>query len=236
MIHLTINDQPIEVAEGRTLLEACRAHGIRVPTLCYHPALEPYGACRLCMVEVSQRPHAPRLVASCTYPCEEGAVVWTDTDEVRRSRRITAELLLAGASHTPEIMALAEELGVQTARFKMPEENACVLCGLCVRACSEIVGVHAISLIRRGIAKQVSPPFQIASYSCIGCATCVLVCPTGALRLSDVLGYRSVHPADDAYDHDYCQVCGDADLSPRFVEDVASLFVKDAHGGGHGQG
>lgn len=242
MIHLTINDQPIEVAEGRTLLEACRAHGIHVPTLCYHPALEPYGACRLCMVEVSQPLHEPRPVASCTYPCEEGAVVRTDTEEVKRSRRITAELLLAGASHTPEIRALAEELGVPAVRFKMPEEDACVLCGLCVRACSEIVGVNAISLIRRGIAKQVSPPFQIASYSCIGCGTCVLVCPTGALRLSDVLGFRSVHPADSAYDRDYCQVCGDADLSPHFVEDVASLFVKDAPGGpppqsgGHGQG
>ena len=226
MIHLTINDRPIEVAEGRTLLEACRAHGIRVPTLCYHPALEPYGACRLCMVEVSQPTQAPRLVASCAYPCEEGAVVRTDTEEVQRSRRITAELLLAGAFHTPEIIALAEELGVQTVRFKLPEENACVLCGLCVRACSEIVGAHAISLIRRGIAKQVSPPFQIASHSCIGCGTCVLVCPTGALRLSDVLGFRSVHPADSAYDREYCRVCGDADLSPRFVEDVASLFVK----------
>ena len=227
MIHLTINDQPIEVAEGRTLLEACREHGIRVPTLCYHPALEPYGACRLCMVEVLRPPGEPRLVASCTYPCEEGAVVRTDTEEVRRSRRITAELLLAGASHTPEITALAEELGVQAVRFKMPEENACVLCGLCVRACSEIVGVNAISLIRRGIAKQVSPPFQIASYSCIGCGTCVLVCPTGALRLSDVLGFRSVHRADSAYGRDDCQVCGDADLSPHFVEDVASLVLKD---------
>jgi NADH dehydrogenase/NADH:ubiquinone oxidoreductase subunit G len=226
MIHLTINDQPIEVAEGRTLLEACRAHGIRVPTLCHHPALEAYGACRLCMVEVSCPPGEPRLVASCVHPCEEGAVVRTDTEEVQHSRRITAELLLAGASHTPEITALAEELGVETVRFKMPEENACVLCGLCVRACSEIVGVNAISLIRRGIAKQVSPPFQIASYSCIGCGTCVLVCPTGALRLSDVLGFRSVHPTDSAYSGDGCQVCGDADLSPHFVENVASLFVK----------
>jgi predicted molibdopterin-dependent oxidoreductase YjgC len=141
MIHLTINDQPIEVAEGRTLLEACRAHGIRVPTLCYHPALEPYGACRLCMVEVSQRPHAPRLVASCTYPCEEGAVVWTDTDEVRRSRRITAELLLAGASHLRKLWRWPKA-GVQTARFKMPREClravrlVCAgLFGNCGRAC-----------------------------------------------------------------------------------------------------
>ena len=100
MVHLTINDQPVEVAEGRTLLEGCREHNIHVPTLCYHPALEPYGACRLCIVEVSHPPREPRLVAACAYPCEEGAVVKTETEAVRRSRRLTAELL-AGVAHTP---------------------------------------------------------------------------------------------------------------------------------------
>jgi NADH dehydrogenase/NADH:ubiquinone oxidoreductase subunit G len=225
MLHLTIDDQPLEVAEGRTLLEACREHGIHVPTLCYHPALEPHGACRLCMVEVSQPPRLARLVAACTYPCEGGAVVKTDTERVQRSRRMTAELLLGGAPHTPEIIALAEELGVTEARFQMPEENACVLCGLCVRACAEIVGVNAISMIRRGIGKTVSPPFQIASSTCIGCGTCVLICPTGALKLSDVTGFRSVHPSHTVYSRDYCRVCGDTDLSPHFVEDVAGLLA-----------
>ena len=227
MIHLTINDQPIEVAEGRTLLEACREHGIRVHTLCYHPALEPYAACRLCIVEVAHPPGAARLVAACAYPCEEGAIVKTDTEPVQRSRRLTAELLLAGAAHTPEMRALAEELGVSEVRFTLPEDNACILCGLCVRACREIVGVSAISLIRRGTAKKVSPPFQIASAACIGCGTCVLVCPTGALRLSDVTGFRSVHPTRSIYERDYCQVCGDADLSPHFIQDVETLFAKD---------
>ena len=229
MIHLTINDQPIEVTEDRTVLEACREHGIPVPTLCYHPALEPYGGCRLCMVEVSQPPRGPRLVAACTYPCEEGVVVKTDTEAVRCSRRITAELLMAGASHTPEIVALAQEMGVNEVRFKMPKENDCVLCGLCVRACREIVGESAISLIRRGIAKKVSPPFEIASSICIGCGTCVLICPTGALKLSDVAGFRSVHPTHSAYTRHSCRICGDADLSPHFVQDVTELlaFQKD---------
>jgi NADH dehydrogenase/NADH:ubiquinone oxidoreductase subunit G len=224
MIRLTINDQPIAVAEGRSLLEACRENGIDVPTLCYHPALEPYGACRLCMVEVSQPPRPPRLVAACTYPCEEGAVVQTDTETVRRSRRLTAELLLAGARHVPEIAALGEELGVTEVRFTLSEENLCVLCGLCVRACREIVGESAISLIQRGIGKKVSPPFQIAAATCIGCGTCVLICPTGALKLSDVAGFRSVHRSVSAFERHYCQVCGDADLTPHFVEDVVSLL------------
>ena len=147
MIHLTIDDRLIEVPENRTVLEACREHGIYIPTLCYHPALEPYGGCRLCVVEMSQPGRNPRLVAACVYPCEEGMVIRTNNDLVVHSRRMTAELILAGSYHTPEMLALGEELGVKEIRFKLPEENACVLCGLCVRACSEIVGVSAISVI-----------------------------------------------------------------------------------------
>ena len=223
MVHLTINDRPIEVAEGRTLLKACREHGIHLPTLCYHPALKPHGACRLCVVEVGGQVSHRRLVAACTYPCEAGAVVNTETDAVRHSRCLTAELL-AGASRAPEIDALAEEMGVTEVRYALPDAGACMLCGLCVRACAEIVGVSAISLIRRGIAKRVSPPFQIASSTCIGCGTCVLVCPTGALKLSDVTGFRSVHASASEYERDDCRVCGDADLAPHFMEDVDALL------------
>src|SRR5512136_356435 len=103
MVHLTIDEKPIEVPEGRSLLEACRENGIHIPTLCYHPALEPYGGCRLCVVEVSQEGRRSRLVASCIYPCESGAVVKTNSDMVTRSRRMTAELLMAGAYNVPEI-------------------------------------------------------------------------------------------------------------------------------------
>jgi bidirectional [NiFe] hydrogenase diaphorase subunit len=226
MISLTIDDKLLNVREGRTLLEACREHGILVPTLCYHPALEPYGGCRLCMVEVSIPPRPPRLVAACIYPCEQGAVVATDTEAVRRSRRLTVELLLAGAFNDPGLLAVAAELGIEDIRFKMPEENACVLCGLCVRACEEIVGVRAISLINRGISKQVSPPFQVASATCIGCGTCVLICPTGVLKLKDITGFQSVHSQESASDREYCQLCGDLDLAPRPVLDLEALLTK----------
>jgi len=224
MIHLTIDDKPIEVPEGRTILEACCEHGIHIPTLCYHPALESYGACRLCVVEVSQEGRKPRLAASCIYPCEAGMAVKTNSEMVLRSRRITAELLLASAYNTPEIQALAEELGVQEVRFKLDEENACVLCGLCVRACNEIVGVSAISVIHRGMAKKVAAPFQVASSRCIGCGTCVLICPTGAFQFESVAGFHYVAPSESAYRLGFYRLGGELDLRPNFMQNITGLL------------
>lgn len=237
MIHLTINDRPLEVPEGRTILEACREYGIEVPTLCYHPALKPYGACRLCMVEVSLPGGLPRLVASCVYPCEEGAVIQTHSEAVLKSRRLTAELLLAGAEDVPEIRTLATELGVGAPRFRLPEAADCILCGQCVRACSEIVGVSAISFIERGMSKKVSAPFQVASSRCIGCGTCVLICPTGAFQFHQVAGFHNVEPTLAGYRRGYYRVSGELDFQPGFVQDVASLLRGQVRSGAsQGQG
>jgi bidirectional [NiFe] hydrogenase diaphorase subunit len=239
MIRLTINSRPIEVMDGRTILEACRENGFAVPSLCFHPALKPYGGCRLCMVEIIQPPRPPRLVASCTYPCEADLQVQTDSDKVKQSRRITAELLLAAAGESLEIQALAEELGVHEVRYRLPESDLCILCGLCVRACQEIVGVSAISFIYRGIQKKVSPPLQRTSAVCIACGTCTLICPTGAIQLAEITGRGAasvVHgPLTEGIAYD-CQLCNAADLSVRFNQDLALLAVSahpgiDARGG-----
>lgn len=222
MIHLTIDDSPIQVLEDRTILEACREHGFPIPTLCYHPALEPYGGCRLCMVEISRPTRPGRLVAACVFPCEEGLEVRTNSEPVQRSRRMTAELLLASAWNSPEIQSMADELGVREVRFRLPEEDICVLCGLCVRACREIVGVNAISFIHRGIQKKVSPPFQISSAACIACGTCTIICPTGAIRLSEFSGAGAtlaVHgPIAEIAPH-YCQLCSDPESNIQFLTD-----------------
>ncbi len=230
MIHLTIDDKPVEMTEGRTLLEACREHSIHVPTLCHHPALEPYGGCRLCMVEIAQDSRPPKLVAACVYPCEEGITVNTNSEMVTRSRRMTVELLMASAYNTPEIELLAESLDVKEIRFKMPEENACILCGLCVRACDEIVHINAISVIHRGISKKVSIPFQIASSLCIGCGTCVLICPTGVFKLSDVIGAHRDPVSDPSYRSRYYRVGTELDLRPNFVQDVTELLTGQENG------
>src|SRR5512143_2968115 len=100
MLHLILDGRPVEVPRGYTLLQAARENGIPIPTLCYHEALLPYGACRLCLVELAS-PRGSRLVASCTYPCEEGLVIRTTGDLVVSTRRMVIELLLATGAHLP---------------------------------------------------------------------------------------------------------------------------------------
>ena len=226
MIRLTMDGREIETELGRTILEVARERGIRIPTLCYHEALEPFAACRLCVVEV-EAGRGKQLVASCAYPCTDGLVVHTSSDVVLQSRRITVELLMASSAHVPIIRRLADELGIGEPRFTR-ESNDCVLCGLCVRACQEIVGVGAISVINRGIEKEVSPPFHIASNVCIECGTCVLICPTGAITLADITGGgQTVHPWESEFEAVDCRICGHHYLAPQFA-DHASLVAEEA--------
>ncbi|MCK4648029.1 (2Fe-2S)-binding protein, partial [bacterium] len=112
MVKLTIDNRKIEVEEGTTLLEAAQKLGIEIPTLCHHQALKPYGACRVCLVEVIKGSR-PGLVASCTYPAEEGLIAKTDTERVKRARRLSIELLLARCPTSEKVRELALELGVK---------------------------------------------------------------------------------------------------------------------------
>lgn len=222
MIAITMDGRRIETAEGRTILQVAREQGISIPTLCYHEALEPFAACRLCMVEV-EAGRGEQLVASCAYPVSDGLVVHTNTAAVLRSRRLSVELLLATARNVPLIRQLAADLGVGEPRFTLPEDD-CILCGLCVRACREIVGVGAISVINRGIDKKVSPPFSVASNACIRCGTCVLICPTGAIALADVAGEAaSAHRWGSPFEAVACRTCGEQRPDGRFADHAALL-------------
>lgn len=185
MINLTINSQRIEVEEGKTLLEATQQLGIKIPTLCYHKALPSYGACRLCLVEVSQTNGSSSIETSCTYPAQEGLIVRTDTERVIRTRKIMAELLLARCPDSEEVKRIAEDLGVEKLRIKVKNED-CLLCGLCVRMCHERMGRGAIGFAGRGGKRQVQPAFDAQSDVCQVCGACYFVCPTKGIKFEKI--------------------------------------------------
>lgn len=208
MPQLTINGQKIEVEDGATLLAAAKAAGARIPTLCFVPFLEPYGACRVCLVKVVDN-GTWRLVTSCATPAQEGMNVVTDDEDVRRARRLTLELLLARAPDAEVVRELAKEYGVETSRFAPqvkeegegaagevvppPKPKKCILCGLCYRICEQRVKASAIGLVERGAESEVAPPFGRPSDNCIACGSCASVCPTGAISVRDRLGRKIVH-------------------------------------------
>lgn len=177
-VTLTINDRELRVKEGMTILEAARDAGIHIPTLCYHEKLAPYGACRLCTVEISLNGRT-RLVTACIYPVENGLVVKTDSQRVIRIRKMLLELMLA-SSPAKTIQDLAQQHGVAKPRFEAEKTN-CILCGLCVRYCNEIKKANAIGFVGRGTERRVVFYPEIASTVCASCRECFSLCPTGKL-------------------------------------------------------
>lgn len=184
MTTFTIDGLKAEARPDATILQVAREMDIEIPTLCYHEALQPYGACRLCVVEV-QKGTRTRIVTSCNYPAENGITVQTNTRRVQAVRTLVIELLLARCPNVKVIRELAEEYGISEPRFKQGN-NFCILCGMCVRVCREVVGVEAIGFARRGVNREVAPPFFDPAQQCIGCGSCVYICPTGIITMEDV--------------------------------------------------
>jgi len=180
MITLKINGLEVSVDRGSTLLEAARFLGFPIPTLCYMDGLSPYGACRLCVVEIGEGPKA-KLVSSCTYPAEEGLSVRTTSDRVQKARRMVLELLLASCPQSKVIQDLASAHGIRRLRFKQEHED-CILCGLCVRMCEEQMMAKAIGFRGRGENRSIGTPFDIKSDVCRLCGGCIYVCPACQLR------------------------------------------------------
>lgn len=175
MLKLMINGIEVEVEKGTSLLEATRFLGIETPTLCYHEGLSPYGACRLCLVEIGEG-NGARLVSSCTYPAEEGLKVRTHSERVIAVRKMMVELFLASCPQSKTIQDLASKLGVQKVRFKVERED-CLLCGLCVRMCAEQMQAKAIGFVNRGKDRRITTPFDIKSDVCRTCGACIYICP-----------------------------------------------------------
>jgi len=180
MIELKVNGLHVSVEEGTTVLEAAQFLGFPIPTLCHMEGLTPYGACRVCLVEIGEGPRA-RLVSSCTYPAEPGLAVRTASSRVLRARRMMIELLLASCPQSKVIQDLASAHGVNRQRFRQEHED-CILCGLCARMCKEQMMAGAIGFRGRGEHRTLGTPFDLKSEDCRLCGGCMYVCPACQLR------------------------------------------------------
>ena len=182
MITLTMNGTAVQVEKGSTLLEAAQFYGFPIPTLCHMEGLSPYGACRLCVVEIGDGTRS-RLVSSCTYPAQEGLIVRTASARVVRTRKMILELLLASCPQSKTIQDLAAAHDVRQQRFRQEYED-CILCGRCVRVCEEQMMAKAIGFRGRGENRSLGTPFDLKSDVCRLCGACMYVCPACQLRCS----------------------------------------------------
>lgn len=202
---ITINGKKIEFTDEKNVLTIIRKAGIDMPTLCYHSELSTFGACRLCTVENDRG----QCFASCSEEPRDGMVIYTHTERLRRHRKLIVELLLAAhcrdcttcmKSGECVLQDLAHKMGVREVRFQDYKEhkpvdysspsivrdpNKCILCGNCVRVCSEIQGVGVLGFAHRGTDAEVTPAFnkKLSQTACVSCGQCRVYCPTGALTI-----------------------------------------------------
>jgi NADH dehydrogenase/NADH:ubiquinone oxidoreductase subunit G len=180
MITFTLNGLEVQAEKGMTLLEVAKFYGFPIPTLCWMEGLSPYGACRLCVVEIGEGPRA-KLVSSCTYPAENGLVVRTASSRVVKARKMILSLLLASCPQSKVIQDLASAHEVREQPFRQEYED-CILCGLCTRMCEEQMMAKAIGFRGRGERRSIGTPFDLKSEVCRLCGGCIYVCPACQLR------------------------------------------------------
>jgi NADH dehydrogenase/NADH:ubiquinone oxidoreductase subunit G len=177
----------VSASEDEMLLAVIKREGIDVPSTCDHKAVEPYGACRLCTVEITRTEWDgwKKHVTSCLYPVEEGLIVSTHTEEVIKMRKTILDLYLARSPKAEFVQNLAAQYGVMQTSFEtVPDGDDCILCALCTRVC-DAMGFHAIATVNRGHGKEVAPPLGEAPPDCVGCLACAQVCPTKFIKFTD---------------------------------------------------
>jgi len=214
-MEIFIDNQSYEVKEGSTVLDATRAAGIRIPALCYHPALKPSASCKLCAVEITGKTGRPTPMLSCLVRVKAGMQIKTDTPMVQEARTAAFQRLLHMAPQSKRLLDMAREFRIDLG----PPPDGCVRCKLCVRVCSEIVGVEALKMIKRDGREYITP----IEGRCIGCGTCSNICPTGAISLTDDDNVRTLRIRDEVIGRhplERCEGCGKLFATPGFLNYV----------------
>ena len=206
IIRFTIDGQKVEGEKGQTILPIALDAGFDIPHLCYNESVKPYGACRLCLVEVRKNGRT-RMTTSCTYPVLEGIEVFTQTERVLRARRLIMELLLGRCPGDQLIQDMASDMGLEEIRFEK-EDKDCILCGLCARVCDEVVGAHAIHFAQKGSERKMMPPYGKEPTTCIACGACVTVCPVDVIGLKEEGDERTIIRWNRTLKMKQCKVCG----------------------------
>jgi len=214
MITIRVNGQDVEATEGGNLLELLHGSGIKLPTICFHAALSrPSGTCRLCVVEVTLPGGTPEVKRACLTKCVAGMVVQTESVSVQAARIKAVKNLLKLSPQSPRLLQLAAD-------FKLPIDpppDGCIRCSLCVRVCREIVGASALKFELRHRQQYVVP----VEGRCIGCGTCVNICPTQVIFVRDEENVRIISIRDEVIGRHplaTCEGCGRRFATPKFLE------------------
>lgn len=218
MINLTIDGKKVSAREDQTILAVAKENGIKIPHLCFHPALKPSGSCKICGVEVTT-PYGKQVVLlSCILKVKEDLIIKTNSKQVRANREKAFNKLLQMAPDSARIRQLAKEFDVTVT----PPPNSCIRCRLCVRVCNEIVKASALKMVKTDHGSQVVPN----PGCCIGCGTCANLCPTKIIKVVDQDNVRTVSIKDEIIGQlplERCEGCGAMYATSNFLKHVEEI-------------
>jgi bidirectional [NiFe] hydrogenase diaphorase subunit len=222
MVTLTINGKLVQADDGEMLLAVIRRQQIDVPSTCHHDAVEPYGACRLCSVEITRESWNgwTKQVTSCLYPVEQDLIVTTHSPALIDLRKTLLDLMLARSPKARLVQDMAAAYGINKTSFEeVPDGDDCILCGLCTRIC-DTMGFKAISTMGRGHGKEISPPLGQAPPDCVGCLSCAQICPTRFIKYTDDGTTRTI------WGRKFKLIKCEASCQPTITEEFAAHLAK----------